>query len=164
MTIEALCGAADRTRGSFYHHFVDHGAFIAALMDAWRLLYTDEIIERAQRSGDPEATSARLNSLASALDHRTEARIRQLALANDRARMVLGEVDRKRIDFLASLYGARASIDEKTAFKLAQIEYAAFVGAQMLWPDEEPGALAALGEFFARLAADNAFRRINPAN
>ncbi len=30
MTIEALCTAADRTRGSFYHHFQDHGAFVEA--------------------------------------------------------------------------------------------------------------------------------------
>ena len=69
MTIEALCTAADRTRGSFYHHFQDHGAFVEALMLAWKQRHTLDIAEQAlAEKGDLRAQ--KLSDLANRLDHR----------------------------------------------------------------------------------------------
>lgn len=64
LTIEALTARAKLTRGSFYHHFADRAAFVAALAGEWAEEVAalspdraDPALERALR-GVPEAAEA----------------------------------------------------------------------------------------------------------
>ena len=161
LTVERMCAAAGRTRGSFYHHFSDHDAFIRALMEYWRKRDTEDVIAAADAvEGD---RAAELNALATMLNHRLEGRIRQLAQKDETAAAILASVDEIRVEYLAALYRDSLGVERSQALTLAQLEYASCVGAQMLWPDAPPPALEALGAAFIRLArAEQAAQTAKP--
>ena len=150
LTVENLCAAARRTRGSFYHHFADHGAFIAALLQRWQQTMTERIISDVEC--DDDAIDA-LNARAAAVDHRLEVRIRELAQNDAAAAAVLKSVDARRTDFIARLYRERAGVEPRLARELAEIEYAAFVGAQVLWKNRSVASRERLGALFGELVA-----------
>ncbi|MEQ8375913.1 MAG: TetR/AcrR family transcriptional regulator [Roseibium aggregatum] len=151
LTIEALCTAADRTRGSFYHHFQDHGAFVEALMLAWKQRHTLDIAEQAlAEKGDLRAR--KLSDLANRLDHRLEQAVRQFAQSDLRAQEIVRDVDDLRTGFVARLYEA-GGMEPALAADVAKIEYAAFVGSQIVWPDMPADERFALDRRFAQLVA-----------
>ncbi|GAO03119.1 hypothetical protein PSR1_02002 [Anaeromyxobacter sp. PSR-1] len=142
MTIERLCTAMQRTKGAFYHHFRDVDAFHAAVLDAWAELHTADLIAAASSAVTAEARSARLGAAAVGLDHALDRAIRAWALHDPRAREAVGRVDARRIDYLAAIHRDRGRSD---ATVLAQLEYAAFLGAQELGLAADPDRGAPLG-------------------
>lgn len=156
LTIDRMCAAAGRTRGSFYHHFPDHEAFIRLMMEYWEKRNTDEVIAEVEAGGveaRPDDKAHMLNVRASAINHRLEVRIRQLAQKEPVAMEVLARVDARRIDYLADLYRETYGCAREDAVRTAQLEYACYVGGQTLWPDAPPSNLEALGAAFTAMAA-----------
>lgn len=131
--LEALCEASGKTRGSFYHHFPDHSAFILDLMEEWKRKNTLEVADSALKE-PPEDQGEQLTVLATALDQDLERAVRQFAQSNETARQVLREVDELRTRFIAQIYKSQG-YDPASAVDIARIEYAAFVGTQLVWPD-----------------------------
>ncbi len=150
LTLESLCAAADRTRGSFYHHFREHSEFVAAMTDLWRQRNTAALI-LATAEGDVGSRLQRLNHLAVRLNGAVELGMRNLGAVESQVRAEVRRVDEARIDYLAELRGSRSSADPSSCRKLARIEYAAFVGGQVLWPEAAPEELEALGLRLAKL-------------
>src|SRR5262249_45493149 len=135
LRIEALCAAAQKTKGSFYHHFADHDAFLAALLGHWRELHTDRIIRLVDR--EPAAARPRvLADIATGADHRIERAIRRLAAVDAQAQAALAAVDTQRLRYLERLNRDDASVPKRDARLVATLEYAAFVGLEILFPDE----------------------------
>jgi len=151
LTVEALCDHAGRTRGSFYHHFADHGAFVLALMLAWKQRHTLDVAVAAQAAEKDERAQT-LSNLANKLDHGLERAVRQYAQANQIAQAVVREVDELRTGFVAMLY-EQQGLDPELAHDIARIEYAAFVGCQIVWPDMPAQERMALDRRFAGLVA-----------
>lgn len=154
LRIEPLCAAAARTRGSFYHHFDDHDDFIAALLDHWREWNTDGVIEMVELEAEISGKRGRLNALAAGLDQRMEVAIRRFAAANPQAIEVVAEVDATRIDYLARLNEDDLGIAASRARTLAEIEYAAFIGFQHLFPDADEAKLSEIGEMLEQMVAN----------
>ena len=150
LTIEHLCAMADRTRGSFYHHFADHDAFIRALMGHWRAVHTDAVIT-AVEAAPPDDRPQSLHTLASHLDHRLDIAVRRLAATHPIAADMVRRVDEARIAFVAALYRAQGRDRPERAETFARLEYALFVGSQVLWPDAEPASLLEIKALFADL-------------
>lgn len=153
LTVDQLCGAAGRTRGSFYHHFEDHDAFIRALMEWWKTRNTDDLIDQALQQERTVDRFETLNTLTAALDHHLEARVRQLAQSQPAAAEIVSQVDEIRISFVAALYKEFDRNTAKTARRFAQLEYAVFVGMQMIWPDRPAKELESLGKLYGKMAA-----------
>ncbi|WP_269585163.1 TetR/AcrR family transcriptional regulator [Roseibium sp. Sym1] len=151
LTVEALCETAGRTRGSFYHHFADHGAFVAALMQSWKQQHTLDVADRTLAQ-EQAVRAQTLSSLANGLDHGLERAVRQFAQANPVAQAVVREVDDLRTGFVAGLY-RQQGLDPALADDIARIEYAAFVGSQIVWPDMPAEDRMALDRRFAGLVA-----------
>ncbi len=142
VTVERLCAAMRRTKGSFYHHFRDTDAFHAALLDEWEELHTAVPIAAASNARTVEERSAHLWTTVVALDHALDRAVRGWALHDGRARAAVGHVDARRIGYLAAIHRQRGRRD---ALRLAQLEYAAFLGAQELGLVGDPQRGAPLG-------------------
>ena len=151
LTVEALCAAADRTRGSFYHHFADHGDFIGALMQAWKQRNTLDLTEETLLQA-PEERARKLSDLTSDIDQDLERAVRQFAQSNETVHRTVREVDHLRTEFLADLY-RNSGAEAEVALDIAKIEYAAFVGSQIVWPDMPEAERQALEARFAGLVS-----------
>lgn len=150
LTVEHLCAVAGRTRGSFYHHFADHDAYIRALMERWKAVHTDAVIAAVEAAPPPDRPQS-LHTLASHLDHRIDIAVRRLAAAHPIAADMVRRVDEARIAFVAALYRAQGQDRPERAETFARLEYALFVGFQVLWPDASPASLLDIKALFADL-------------
>jgi len=137
LTIDCLCQATGRTKGSFYHHFHSHDGFINALLEYWQSEYTDRIIAVVNQLERPIAQRRELDRLAASVDSRVEKAIRNWSGVDERVRQILKQVDDKRIKYLTGLIAELGQFDETTAFELAIIEYSAFLGLQYLFPNTD---------------------------
>jgi AcrR family transcriptional regulator len=134
LTVEKLCASLERTKGSFYHHFKDAGAYLDSLLEHWEAKNTSAPIQAATASSTAIERRHRLNESVRVLDMKLEVAVRAWALRDERAERALRRVDARRIDYLAELYTLLHG-KGPVARQLAEIEYAAFVGMQQLFPD-----------------------------
>lgn len=121
LTIDRLARRLRRTKGSFYHHFVDIDAFRAALLEAWTTTHTLVPIEHAE-SESVRDRRARLYDAVGKLDHRLELAVRGWATRSELARAAREAVDERRVAYLTGLWSG------KRRKELAEIEYATFLG------------------------------------
>ena len=103
LTVDALCEAAARTRGSFYHHFQDHGVFLEALFLEWKQRNTLDVADAILQQ--PQGKRAQtLSDIANMLDQDLERAVRQFAQSNAIARTIVQDVDEIRTEFVVGLY------------------------------------------------------------
>lgn len=138
LAIDALTARAKKTRGSFYHHFESMDHFHTALGAHWLKTCTGDIIEKISRHGADDGRTDHLNRLAARLDPETEKGMRALAAGNKTIARLVHEADETRMAFIAQLYAAETGFSEQDAKAMASIEYAAFIGFQVMAvpPDE----------------------------
>ncbi|MEO1249544.1 MAG: TetR/AcrR family transcriptional regulator [Pseudomonadota bacterium] len=135
LTIEALCAAAGRTRGSFYHHFEDQEQFVDALLHHWKQTHVDAVVASNGALNDPEAMRTGLARMATCLDNPIEAALRRWSASNPTVRRMIEAVDAERIFLLADIMAATAARDETECQELALVEYSALIGFHQLFPD-----------------------------
>jgi AcrR family transcriptional regulator len=135
------------SRGSFYWHFADVGAFHAAVLRRWREVALENIV------ADLEATTGdRLDALL----HRSisarsnlEAAIRAWAFADREARVAVDTVDAERVRYLRKLL-VETGVDPIHAETRAHILNWTYLGyqisAQRLEPDELHSVIAELSQ------------------
>ena len=129
LTVDRLCAVQKKTKGSFYHHFRDLEAYLAELLARWEDDLTEAPIRVASGEPDPRRRSARLNRLVRGLDHRLDRAVRAWALWDPRARAAVERVDERRIEYLSEISRLNG---RRSPRLLAELEYAAFVGAQQV--------------------------------
>lgn len=149
--LENICAAAGKTRGSFYHHFRDHDRFCRTLVEYWRFENTDRIIAQVNKSDTAKAKRQALNRLAAALDPAVEIAMRNFAAVNAHAKTAVALVDRRRIDYLATLNRQEFGMAKADALELAEIEYAAFIGYLLLFPDSSEARFRKIGKRLDRM-------------
>ena len=141
VTVERLCAALRKTKGSFYHHFRDMDAFLAALLEEWEELHTGRPIAAAEAAETPRRQSALLDAVVLGIDHDLDRAVRAWGRHDSRVREALRRVDERRIGFLTELHRAQGQAGPR---RLAELEYAVFLGAQELGFIEDPRRRAAL--------------------
>ena len=147
LTIDAMCQHLNVTKGSFYHHFKNHRAFLNDILEFWETTYTVKFIEHSIQGKTPMERIQRLNDLVVEAHGPQETAIRAWAQTDPVAREVHQRVDQRRIDYLYELH--RELYDEHTARIMARLLYATLIGAQSMLP---PATKDELSDMFAILS------------
>jgi len=126
IAVEPLAARLGVTKGSFYWHFHDRDALLAAALDEWEQTGTEGLIKRLDEIADPRerlaewarrvlgADKAQLTALHAAADHPIVA-------------PVLRRTTERRLQYLADLLH-EAGVPPATARRRAQLLYSADLG------------------------------------
>jgi AcrR family transcriptional regulator len=123
------------TRGSFYWHFTDHPALIAALLERWRERELALNLRlQSGSSGDPKVDLEQLleavltKADADLRDIRFELALRGLGRRDPALAKMLAEVDQGRLDLFEQRFGQLTG-DAQKAKELAALFYLAIAGS-----------------------------------
>jgi AcrR family transcriptional regulator len=127
VAIEPLARRLGVTKGSFYWHFADREALLAAALARWETSNTERVIDAVEDVRDPRERLARLigRGLAGGRSDRIH-----IALATAKHPMVrdaLARVTHRRLVYLESCYGALGQ-SPREARQSALLAYATYVG------------------------------------
>ena len=114
------------SRGSFYWHFADIGAFRGALLDVWEEASTTQVIEET----DPSAGQAALLDLIErslADDRRLDRAVRAWAVQSKEAAERVAKVDERRIEHICALLQS-CGLEPKPSGQRSQFLYWSYLG------------------------------------
>ena len=144
---EPLAKAMGVSRGSFYWHFADIGAFHRAILEHWRDVAVERIIADIEAlSPDANALSALLNRAFGGKPPVLESAMRSWAAHDPVARSVVQAVDQRRMGYIEKLL-RDAGLPLEVARARTQILYWAFLGFALSdGPPSRTRQAAILGE------------------
>jgi AcrR family transcriptional regulator len=118
------------SRGSFYWHFRDLGAFHAKVIEHWKQAATEAIIADLANYQSPEERLEILLQRAFGHHNVLEVRLRAWADQNAEAARAIRDMDRRRRDYMEHLL-EEAGIAPAVAATRAQLLYWAYLGAAL---------------------------------
>jgi AcrR family transcriptional regulator len=128
VSVEPLARALGVTKGSFYWHFPDRAALVAATLELWEQRETTEVIERIGALPTPRERLEALSAGAYASAARGNAHAAVLAAADDPlVAPVLQRVTKTRLATLAAQYRG-LGYRRREAVRLARLAYALYLG------------------------------------
>ena len=125
---DPLAKAMGVSRGSFYWHFADLGAFHAAVLKRWREIAAEQIIADVEAAGDEPLKALLQRSFGARLD--LERAVRNWAAFDAAAQAAVRAIDRRRLDYIEQLL-AKRGLAAATAQARAQILYWTFLGCAL---------------------------------
>jgi AcrR family transcriptional regulator len=124
---EPLAKAMGVSRGSFYWHFADIGAFHAALLQHWRQIAAEQIIANLEAASDKDERLPALLRQVFKGKPSLENAVRTWATVNPTARNAVHAIDQRRLSYVESLLRSHG-LASGIAQVRAQVLYWAFVG------------------------------------
>jgi len=128
---DPLAKAMGVSRGSFYWHFADLGAFHAAVLKRWREIAAEQIIADVEATSDEPLEALLRRSFGARLD--LERAVRNWSAFDAAAQGAVRAIDRRRIDYIETLLEKRG-LARATAQARAQILYWTFLGFALSGP------------------------------
>ena len=122
---DPLSKAMGVSRGSFYWHFDDLGAFHAAVLRRWREIAAEEIIAGVEADSVEPLRALLRRTFGARLD--LERAVRNWAAFDATAQGAVRAIDRRRLDYVVALLEKRG-LALATAQARAQILYWTFLG------------------------------------
>jgi AcrR family transcriptional regulator len=124
---EPLAKAMGVSRGSFYWHFADIGAFHAAILEHWREVAAERVIANVEAASNSDSPLPLLLRRAFGARLALENAVRTWAALDPLARNAVQAIDRRRLSYMENLLRA-SGLSPKAARARAQILYWAFLG------------------------------------
>jgi AcrR family transcriptional regulator len=124
---EPLAKAMGVSRGSFYWHFADIGAFHAAILAHWRDVAAEQVIANLEAASGAANPLPRLLRGAFSGQPALENAVRTWASFDPKARAAVRAIDRRRLNYVESLFRANG-LSPAVARSRAQILYWAYLG------------------------------------
>jgi AcrR family transcriptional regulator len=124
---EPLAKAMGVSRGSFYWHFADIGAFHAAILARWHEVAAEQIIANVEAASKDENPLALLLRRVFGERLMLERAVRTWASVDPAARAAVQAIDRRRLSYVEGLL-AQSGLLAEIARARAQILYWAFLG------------------------------------
>lgn len=127
VAVEPIAARLGATKGSFYWHFPNRAALVAAALELWETRGTEDLIAELSALPDPVERLRRVLAEAFADDQGGRAEAAVLAAADDPVvGPVVRRVTERRLAFLATTFSDLGHDDE--AQQRARLAYAAYVG------------------------------------
>jgi AcrR family transcriptional regulator len=139
LTVDGLCLAAGRTKGSFYHHFETVETLLVELARRWRRTETDEIGALAVAEADPRRGLRALARRSERMDHSLEIGVRALAAQRPEVAALVREADTTREGIIADLLGRAYGLAAAEAADVARVFHSLQLAAQLRAPDDVAG-------------------------
>ena len=124
---EPLAKTMGVSRGSFYWHFADIGAFHAAILARWHEVAAEQIIANVEAASKDEDPLALLLRRVFGERLMLERAVRTWASVDPAARAAVQAIDRRRLNYVEGLL-AQSGLAAELARARAQILYWAFLG------------------------------------
>ena len=124
---EPLARAMGVSRGSFYWHFADVGAFHAALLRHWREIAAEQVIARVEQAAAGENPLPRLLRGAFGFKPDLEVAVRTWAALDPLPRRAVQAIDRRRLSYIEGQLEA-SGLAPARARARARVLYWAFLG------------------------------------
>jgi AcrR family transcriptional regulator len=124
---DPLAKAMGVSRGSFYWHFADVGAFHAALLKHWHEVAAEQIIAEVEAASPGHQALELLLRRAFGERMKLEGAVRTWASIDPAARAAVQTIDRRRLDYIEHLL-RQAGLPADVAGARAQILYWGFLG------------------------------------
>jgi len=124
---EPLAKTMGVSRGSFYWHFADIGAYHAAILKHWREVAAEQIIANLEAASGDDNPLQLLLRRAFGTRPALENAVRTWATVDPAARSAVQAIDRRRLGYVENLLGA-SGLPADVARPRAQILYWAFLG------------------------------------
>ena len=124
---EPLAKAMGVSRGSFYWHFADIGAFHAAILKHWREVAAEQIIANVGAAAKDDDPLVLLMRRVFGEKLTLEKAVRTWASVDATARSAVLAIDRRRLGYVENLL-TQAGLSSEAARARAQILYWAFLG------------------------------------
>ena len=124
---EPLAKAMGVSRGSFYWHFADIGAFHTAILKQWREIAAEQIIAGVEAAAGTENPLAVLLRRVFGERLTLESAVRIWASVDPAARVAVQAIDRRRLGYVEGLM-TQSGLSTEVARARAQILYWAFLG------------------------------------
>jgi AcrR family transcriptional regulator len=124
---DPMAKALGVSRGSFYWHFTDIGAFHAAILKHWREIAAEQIIANLEAASDRNERLPLLLRQVFSAKPALENAVRTWASFHPLARSAVQAIDRRRLGYVESLLRT-SGLSSKIAQARAQILYWAFLG------------------------------------
>lgn len=139
LTLDRLCAAAGRTRGSFYHHFPSVDVLLATVAERWRVTETERVAERTLNEPDALSALALMAKLTDAIDHRLERGVRVLAMSSDAVRATVEAADARREGVMRDLLMRGYALGADEAASASRLFHALHQTAVMRSPEDIRG-------------------------
>jgi AcrR family transcriptional regulator len=149
---EPLAKAMGVSRGSFYWHFADIGAYHAAILKHWRDIAAEQIIASVEASAASENPVTALLRRVFSERLALEMAVRTWATVDPAARAAVQAIDRRRLGYVQSLL-ERSGLPPGVARARAQILYWAFLGFAASDKPLPPARQAAVLDEMIRIAS-----------
>jgi AcrR family transcriptional regulator len=124
---EPLAKTMGVSRGSFYWHFADIGAYHAAILKHWREVAAEQIIANLEAASDDDNPVQLLLRRAFGTKPALENAVRTWASVDPAARSAVQAIDRRRLGYVETLLST-SGLPADVARPRAQILYWAFLG------------------------------------
>jgi AcrR family transcriptional regulator len=149
---EPLAKAMGVSRGSFYWHFADIGAYHAAILKHWREVAAEQIIAGLEAASGDDNPLQLLLRRAFGTKPALENAFRTWATVDPAARSVVQAIDRRRLGYVEKLLSA-SGLSDDVARARAQIIYWAFLGFALSDKPLPPARQAEVLDELLRMAA-----------
>jgi AcrR family transcriptional regulator len=127
VAIEPLARRLGVTKGSFYWHFADREALLAAALTHWEQSHTERVIDAVADVRDPRERLVRLISRVLAGGRSDRIHIALATAQHPLVREALARVTHRRLVYLESCY-VELGQPRREAKRSALLAYAAYVG------------------------------------
>ncbi len=130
--VETLAASLGVTKGGFYWHFKDRQALLDEALDGWEKAGTDDVIALIEgQAADPRARLRQLVELSPSADFEVELAIRDWARRDRAVATRLRRIDRRRMDFLRSLFGQFCEEEDEVEAR-TMLAYSLMVGTYFI--------------------------------